>query len=54
LIDCARQVKLALASTELFYFDRTRRAAGEFLIYFAGLEESAIRKTVKGFLTLLG
>jgi GntR family transcriptional regulator/MocR family aminotransferase len=54
LIDCARQAKLALASTELFYFDRTKRAPGEFLIYFAGLEESGMRKTVKSFFALLG
>jgi GntR family transcriptional regulator/MocR family aminotransferase len=54
LTAAARKANLGLASTAPFYSARTNRQRGEFLIFFAGLDQSQIRKTVETFSSLLG
>jgi len=49
LTAAARKANLALTSTESFYHDHPSRQPGEFLIFFAGLDQSQIRKTVENF-----
>jgi len=53
ILEAARAANLALIPTSKFYCEGTTRALGEFLIYFAGLEEEQVAKKVKNFVAQL-
>jgi GntR family transcriptional regulator/MocR family aminotransferase len=49
LLGAAKMTNLPLGASDAFYFDKKMRKSGEFLIWFAGMEESTVRKTIENF-----
>jgi len=53
LLNAATRAKLPMVSTDVLYSDEQRRPAGEWSIYFAGLEEQTISRTIGVFAGVL-
>ena len=53
LLEAARKSGLPITSTDVLYCDVAQRPAGQWSIYFPGLEEQAARKTISNFADFL-
>jgi GntR family transcriptional regulator/MocR family aminotransferase len=49
VLESAKASSVPLGATDSFYMDKHRRPAGEFLIWFVGMDEGSMRKTIENF-----
>jgi GntR family transcriptional regulator/MocR family aminotransferase len=49
ILASAKKANLPIGSTDAYYLQNENRTPGEFLIWFVGMEETSVRKTIENF-----